>query len=386
MKRLNLVSSVLMLFVVVLIASVHFSNWHPDKVIHKIPGIGDNTFSNLLAGAENQDYRENITFILGTDVSSKNPFYREAERFYRQDTEHGTEMVITDCLTLRAVRNYLSAHKPRNGKPYGIINLVSHGNRWQGLKVAVTSDYARTTNETIDDVFEKDNFPELPDEIVDDKSKIVLHACGLGDDAVLLKKIGVLFGGSKIRPAVIASRHFEYYYSEEEETPKHMHARASLAFYKTGYRPGDIRIARQLRNRYPKQESDWRSILRKESPRWSGDSYHYTFNVPVLRIFDYPHQDSVPDLGTKAKQSAWLQQQKDLIRKLEELGIPPDKFDWRFRKIRLIGDDGSFVPAIRVKGYCTVLCVIEPLIEEDKFGNINPIEPSLSDTSFYGIY
>ncbi|MCF6171979.1 MAG: C1 family peptidase [Bacteroidales bacterium] len=102
----------------------------------------------------------------------------------------------------------------------------------------------------------------------------------------------------------------------------------------------------------------------------------------------YAHADSLPEIATKKQRENWIGNQTELIRLLTEMGIPPEKFDWRFRKIRLRLKDGSFRPAIRAKGYCTVLCVLKPLLAKDSesLANYQLFEPDETDTSYFGIY
>lgn len=390
MRSLNLVSTVFLSILIFALTILQFTNHFIDDKTFQEEKLSTYNLSpeSVFPERENSIRRENITFILGKDAGTKNPYYSQAEKYFRADQKERTEYLITYCSSLVEVRNYLTENPPANGLPWGQINLVSHGNQWQGLSVAVSSGSERTTSESIEKAINNGVLIEIDDTLLDEESELFVRGCGVGNDLELLKKLAEAFGGMDVKPTVRASKLFEYYYSEHAETPGRMYAKSWLAYYKTGYRPGDIRLARQLQNNYPNENKNRWDALSRTVPRWAGDSYHYTFNIPVKWIVVYPHRDSVPDISTRKSQEAWIKNQPDLNKVISTIGISPDKFDWRFRNIRLRTKDGAFLPAIRAKGYCTVLCVLEPLKIEPQTGTTNflPYDPKENDTIYFGIY
>jgi hypothetical protein len=48
-------------------------------------------------------------------------------------------------------------------------------------------------------------------------------------------------------------------------------------------------------------------------------------------------------------------------------------------------EDGSKSPAVGLKGYCTILCVINPLTEEEDANRIlkKPFIPDITDKTYY---
>ena len=53
------------------------------------------------------EFKENITFLLGEDKESDNPFYTEATNYYLFNEEGKTERVITNCRSLLEVQTYV---------------------------------------------------------------------------------------------------------------------------------------------------------------------------------------------------------------------------------------------------------------------------------------
>jgi len=205
----------------------------------------------------------------------------------------------------------------------------------------------------------------VPDSIIDQHSSIYVHGCAVGKNTELLSSIAELFEAESHKPRVKASHLFEYFTSNRTymgRISSHRYfSRAWYAYYKKGYRPCDIHISKQLKKNYPKTRILWRDILTRENPRWDGDTYHYTFDVPVKWVTLYPDWDDVPDISTTENQNQWIRQQPDLMEAISKTEIPFEKFSWQLKKIRYPLDDGTLVPGIRVRGYCTVLCILQPL-------------------------
>jgi hypothetical protein len=332
--------------------------------------------------------RESITFILGTDHDPENPFYSEAEKYYRHNRDDRTEYVVKECLSLADVSEYLRSHPPANHMPWGKINIVSHGNRYQGLRAPVVTGEKRATLDRIRQEIQMGSFPVPGKKLLDRNSEIFIHGCGIGNNDSVLIAMAKLFGDHALLPRVIASKYFENYFTDLNGNNCRYFAKNWFAFYRTGYRPGDIRLTRQLRDRYPNVEMNWRDILKRTEPRWSGDSYHYTFNVPVKWIVMYPDEESFPDISSEKKRMEWIKTQDELLKTISKLDLPLDKFEWRFRKIRLRASDGSLKPAVRIKGYCTILCILQPMVafeQQDRL-TVKPFRPDEHDTTYFGIY
>ncbi len=334
-------------------------------------------------------YRESITFILGDDTEEDNMFYKEAARYYQYDLIDRTEYMVNSCRSLTEVREYLLKHPPINNQPWGAINLVTHGNQWLGLSVKIAPGQKRTTEKSLKNALNNGVFIPLPNAVIDSSSELFVHGCAVGQNKNLLEAIGIVFRSNNEKPLVRASLFFENYTSHEENgtvyNSKRYFAKTWFAYYKRGYRPGDIRISRQLKQRYPDADVNWRDVLKREGPRWPGDSYHYSFDVPVKWIVTYSDNESLPDISTDENKNLWLLDQDELLSVIESTEIPINKFIWRIKTIKYKCEDGTLIPAIRVKGYATVLCILMPLLSQNQnqINNYQPMVPGLYDTAYY---
>ncbi len=331
--------------------------------------------------------RESITFILGDDASD-NTFYQEAARYYTVNNDDRTEYVVGICRSLKEVRNYLCAHPPTNNLPWGQINLVTHGNQWLGLSVRVLPGKYRSTVGNMEMVMRQGLFSPLPDNVIDSFSEINVHGCGVGHNKLLLDAIGKVFCSNTHKPLVRASLFFENYssanYAGNISESNRYFTKAFFAYYKKGYRLGDIKLSRQLSQRYPDADIYWRDVLKRTKPRWPGDSFHYTFNVPVKWIVIYENKESIPDISSDEKKQQWLQEQDDLMSVIESTEIPMEKFSWNIKPIKYELDNGQLTPAIRAKGYTTILCILCPIVsEQESLISEKPFVPELNDTNYY---
>ncbi len=333
--------------------------------------------------------RESITFILGEDREENNPFYAEATNYYLYNEEAKTDRLVTNCRSLLEVQDYLEKHKPKNNMPWGLINLVSHGNRWLGLSVKVTPNSNRASAERIIEYIENDSLKRLSEKVIDKNSEIFIHACGVGNNERMLTAISEAFSGGSNKPKVKASKLFEFYTSLTKDgsitESERYYAEARFIVYKMGSKPENTVIANMLNQKYPNSGINYSDALSREVPRYTGDTYHYTFEVPVKWVIPYPDSASYPDLSTKERQQEWIAKQKEITDILKQLEIPQDQFNWWLREVNVKNEDGTSSPAVWIKGYCTILCVIKPLIEEcPAMGNLHrPFTPDSNDIQYF---
>ena len=317
--------------------------------------------------------RETITFILGDDVDKKNPFYLKAELYYRFNEDNKTEKVITSCHSLIEVQEYLIENTVP--KPWDLINLVSHGNQYLGLSVKITPDGKRASVENIQESQENGIFKNISKDVINDKTIIVLHGCGLGNNLELADAIKSAFSNKDTSPQIKTSKHFEYYVSDEsneQKITKHL-ADFWITNYKMGYKPSNRVIEKRLAAKYPESDVNWKEALLKEHASKAGEVFHYTFEIPVKWVFKYDCKDSIPKLENKNLRLQWASQNPTISQDLKKLNISPDKFNWWMRNIYVKNEDGSKTPALWVKGYCTMLCVLKLLPQNnDKRQNTKP--------------
>lgn len=333
--------------------------------------------------------RESITFILGEDKELDNPFYAEATNYYLFNEEGKTEQVVTNCRSLLEVQDYLNENHPAGQMPWGLINLVSHGNQWVGLSVKVTPHSKRATSERIREYMENDSLIQLSDSIIDNETEIFIHACGLGNNKEILNTIADAFSGGDSKPKVRASKLFEFYTSVKDNDvvreSQMYYADAQFISYKMGYKPEDQIVVNLLNQKYPNSDIDFSDAVSREQARFVGDTYHYTFEVPVKWVIKYKDSASYPDLSTKKLQVKWINEQKEITDVLKKIDIPINKFNWWFRDVYVNNENGTKSPAVWLKGYCTILCVIKPLTKDKNTANMlyTPFVPDVEDEEYY---
>ena len=326
--------------------------------------------------------RESITFILGEDADAGNAYYREATLFYTKNDGGRTDYLVSSCRSLLEVRDYLEQHAPCNSKPWGLINLISHGNQWVGLSVKVTPHSRRATSQRLLQCVNEGTFSPLSDQVVDDDSEIFLHGCGLGNNPQLLEALAVAFGGRDAKPLVRASNYFEYYSSRRGpgdliKSQRYL-AEAWFTHHKHGQLPSKDVLSIEFRDKYPESSVSWVEALSREHPRFAGDYYHYTFEVPLKAVIPVPEDDGV--LESPEKRVEYITRQVKVAELLAEVGIPGDSFTWTAQKVYVDNEGGKRSPGLLVKGYCTMVAVVQALADEN---DGRPFQPLFTDAKYY---
>jgi len=328
------------------------------------------------------DDRESITFILGNDSDVGNPYYAEATKFYTDNVEGRTHYLVTTCRSLLEVRDYLQTYHPCNGKPWGLINLVSHGNQWVGLSVRVLPNSRRTTLQRLLEYVGDGSFPPLPDKVVDEDSDIFLHGCGLGNNTQLLEALALAFGGRDSRPLVRASKYFEYYssslLSEDLTKSQRYLAEAWLTHHKYGAVPSKDVLSIEFRDKYPSADVNWVEALSRRRPRFVGDDYHYTFEVPVKVVLPIG-SDILEGLNEEEEWKVIFAQPR-LREMIAEIGIPTESFSWTRQKVYVENEKGGRSAGLLVKGYCTMVTVVRALASPN---DGRPFQPLFTDANYY---
>jgi hypothetical protein len=304
--------------------------------------------------------REGVTFIMGEDRGPENRFYQAATDYYSVDDSARTEHLERNLRCLADVRDYLENHRPA-GRPWGVINIVSHSYEWGGLSVPVREGQGRADLTALRLAIASGDMRPLADSVVDCRTEMLIQGCALGRDTALLRLMSVAFGGNDLeRPKVGSSRYFVYYESQREggmvESSAQFFAEYWYVVYPKGQRPGNAELARRFAERYPTDTTNWRFALGRSGPRWPGDAYYRMLSLPATWVTVYPESVALPPLGPQAARRSWLEAQIELGQRLSGMGIGLDDFIWNVRDTAVL-DSGVRKPAILAVGRSTIACV-----------------------------
>ena len=328
--------------------------------------------------------RTSITFIMGTDNYSYNQYYTMADHYYRINPDDRTEVVVGDITSLKQVLDYLRDNPPANERPYGLINLVSHGNEFIDLQATVTPRGARISPQSIAKAL-ADSILAVPDTtLVDSRTQVYLHGCAVGHNQALLDGLADAFGG---RAVVKASKLFEYYaYLSPNKNPqsiRHYFARTWYAFYHPDSVFHENRLVRQLRRSYPHDTTRWREGLRRRIQENPSQLYHYSFVVSCSYSEIYGSLSNVPNVNSRSGREQWIAEHKEYGALLDSMRIPRKYFQNKFY-MQVFEDGDSILYGLRVKSRAGVVCLIQPLVAaptpECKY---NPYVPDHGDTAIF---
>lgn len=330
--------------------------------------------------------RCSVTFIMGHDNSAYNRYYEMAGHYYRINADDRTDVVVDNLTSLSQVMDWLRSHPDTvNHRPYGHINLVSHGNEFVDLQMTVTPRGARTSPEALRQALDQQLVVPTDSTLVDSLTVVFLHGCAVGQNQALLDGLAEAFGG---RATVMASKLFEYYaYLSRNRNPqslRHYYARTWYAFHHPDSAVDNSQLARQLKRRYPADKVRWDEGLRRRFQDNPAQIYHYSFTVPCTYEYFYAPDEPMPSFNSGRRRRQWVEQNGEFRQLLAQSHVPEEYFQIRFYRQTGLNDDGQTVQGLKVKARAGVICLIQPLVCTDSTGcTYAPQRPALDDTAIF---
>jgi hypothetical protein len=299
--------------------------------------------------------RENVTFVMGEDRTIDNRFYEAATDYFAAGGQSGR--IERNLRSLDDVWNYLRFHRPQNGLPWGVVNLVAHSYEWGGLSVPVRAGEGRTDAVALRQAMASGDLAPLPDGVVDCRTELRIQGCALGRDGLFLHLFSLALGGQDIqRPLVSSCRYLVNYESEAGAGARQFFGEYWYVVYPKGRRPSNLELARRLGERYPGVAIDWRSALGRTEPRRPGDSYVKTLNLPANWLTVYADSGERPRLERARDHREWLLSQQELADRLSGLGLGLDDFTWTM-KDTTVSEHDTLRPGIVAVGRGSLACV-----------------------------
>lgn len=331
--------------------------------------------------------RTSITFIMGEDNWAYNQYYTLANHYYRMSREERTEVVVEGLHSLSQVLEYLQNNPPENGMPYGLVNVVSHGNEFVDLQMKVVPKGVRTSAESIYEALIDGKIVPPDSSVVDSLTTVYLHGCAVGQNHALMALLARAFGeGHGV--TVKASKMFEYYaYLSGNKNPqsvRHYFARTWYAFYHPDSLMDEDKMVRQLRRRYPDDTTNWREGLRRRFQDNPSQVYHYSFEVPCSYEEVYGVGEKLASVGGPRWRRQWLAVHPDFAGLMAQTHIPQQYFQMKYYRSTYILEDDELVYGLVVKARAGVVCLIQPLTSTDSMGNpFMPYRPEDADTTIF---
>ena len=331
--------------------------------------------------------RTAITFIMGEDNSLYNQYYTLAGYYYRLNPEERTEVVVEGLTSLSQLLDYLSKHPTENGLPYGLVNIVSHGNEFVDLQMKVVPGGRRTSAEALFDAMLDGTLVPPESGVVDSQTVVFLHGCAVGNNQVLLNVLARTFGDENgVR--VKASKLFEYYaYLSQNKNPisvRHYYARTWYAFYHPDSVMDEQAMVRQLRQRYPNDTTHWLEGLRRRFQNNPSELYHSSFEVPCTYEEVYGVGERLPAVNGPQQRRQWLKEHPEFAELMAVTHIPQQYFQLKFYRRTYLTEDEELLYGLVAKARAGVVCFIQPLTTTDTLGTpFVPYCPEDSDSSIF---
>ena len=332
--------------------------------------------------------RTSITFILGKDNYQYNQYYTLAGHYYRLHPEDKTDIIIDNFTSIKEVWKYLKTHPSKNNRPYGLINLVSHGNEFLDLSTLVYPYGPRASVKTLQDAISDSILTPLDTTVLDDKSLIFLHGCAVGNNLDLLNELAKAFGAEQNGVRVKASKLFEYYsYLSKNKNPqyiRHYYAKTWYAFYRPDSVPSNLMLASQFEERYPNDSINWHEGIMRRFQSNPGELYHFAFTVPAVWEDIYEDEALIPSVNTRQKRQNWIDNNQPFLDMLNKSGIPYENFQIMFYK-HVYKRQSETLHGLRIKARASIMCLVQPVLaESDSLRTLLvPYLPDDNDTDYF---
>ena len=332
--------------------------------------------------------RTSITFILGKDPYQYNQYYTLANHYYRLHPEDKTEIIIDNFTSIKEVWSYLRTHPAKNNRPYGLINLVSHGNEFLDLSTLVFPYGPRVSALTLQKAIQDSVFTPLDTTILDSKSLIFLHGCAVGNNLQLLNNLAIAFGAEQNGVRVKASKLFEYYsYLSKNKNPqsvRHYYAKTWYAFYHPDTVPNNLMFAEQFEERYPNDNINWLEGVLRRFQSNPGEIYHSSFIVPAVWEDIYEDEALIPSVNTHTRRQEWIDNNQPFLDMLDKTEIPYENFQIKFFR-HLYKRNSETLHGLRIKARAGVMCLTQPLLAENDSlrAQFIPFAPDNNDTTYF---
>ncbi len=299
---------------------------------------------------------KSITFLLGTDKPGYN-YFDLAERHFLFDQEAKTDLLVKSCRSLEDMIYYLNNNP--NDEKWSTIQVVLHGNPWNGLSLPIQNDGPRATAKQLMRTVLKNPLPPLNTSAVNEETNINFWGCGIGKNPFIQMALDSMFQQEEGAPNIYCSPHFVIFKEVPNGAPKRIKASYWPYVFKRGYRPSSSLIAQELRNQYPQIDLDWSEIIETSNRQSTEGLFENSFHIPVSTVVVFPDKESRPSFSSEKDKLEWVKSQKVIMDKIYELEIPFEKFTWTVNKIIHKTKNGDKVPAVKAIGMATVLCIME---------------------------
>jgi hypothetical protein len=292
--------------------------------------------------------RPTVTFIVGEDTEEDNRYFTAAKKYYLTHDIGNQSFVIDSCRSLVAIQQFLKTHPTAHNKPWGIVNIVAHGNEWTGMKLPIVSNTKERVNATtLKMASDKGILPSFRwTRKVDRLTELHIQGCGVGKDSALLDAMKTAFGG---RLKVASPEQFVLYQSDNQ---------CYLAdFFYSFHNPDSLfnkqNSVEELSKRYPSTHLDWTTILDKNAGETPESPFVYRFKIPIRWTVNFEDSTKVPQFPNpnNLQFEDWLFQQKNLMTTLEKTNLPKEAFRWVYH---------TQAASMKIYGVCQVVCVLKP--------------------------
>ena len=320
------------------------ANWDLVKSNQKKP---------LNTHSSETEVKSSVTFIMGTDELNSNNFYKNATYYFHMHPTDKTDVVIHTCKTMKDVLEYL--RNVSENQYFTTINIVCHGNPWQGLSMPIDTGLARSSFPNLQKALNNKWITPLCINAVDHYSKINIISCGVGQSKEISEILKKIFSCPKSEsvPSINIEKNYINFTDNMDKK------QSEFYFVASKYDYSDVSIiASKLKNKYKNVSINWNKAYKNELRNSTQEPYKHGFRMLVDWKIGFNDADEIPDLKKDMDIINWLKTQKEAMKELQQMQLKPEDFMWQ---CLMVTDQTN---TIKIKGYGNVEGVMIDLKED----------------------
>lgn len=303
--------------------------------------------------------RRSITFLMGEDTDSRNSFYANAIRYYREDPFEKTSFVETGCRSFTEVREYLASNCRASEVPWGRVNLVVHGNGFTGFSAPVRAGEGRADRTSFQVALMAGDFRPATGAVIDGRTEFHVISCGTGRLAGLGRALAEFFRSERGSPRIFLDDRFQLFQVRRDgKRIERIAADARYWFAPIENVPIAPALAEQMR-KYPERARELpEARLMRRAPGGGPEPFYRSFAVAFEWRFLFSDDDPILNEKESSSRRDWMAIQPEIRRTFAEAGLDEKDFLWQFENERSLEENAGMV---RVSARAAVLCRLTPL-------------------------
>ena len=226
-------------------------------------------------------FDNSVTFIVGIDKNTENPFYSMAAEFFYTNPKHKTELIIHDFSSLEEIINFLNLNKPSNGKNWEVVNIVNHSSEF-GLNMPLYKGGENLTTKEWQ-IHSQNKNHRLPAFIkyIGQDSLITFWGCSFGNQESHLFHLSKIFKGENGNAQIRSPNKRLFFYKDEmSHHVKHFYT-DEYSLFSHSLRFDNKNFPLLFKQKYPNKNIKWENVTLLQNKGDMSNTYYSATEIKI---------------------------------------------------------------------------------------------------------